>query len=358
MALAKTNAALYSVEKTEDTYEANMEPIALEVSADIRNIVSGNGIIVVVPNIIKNTYYSDSTLFVSTNGTDYTPVNMDFVVFDLIYSNKLSKFIAVGMIKNETAASIKTSADGITWESETLCTIQFGKPTCYYAIRESGSGFYVMEYLKSSNATTSYHYSGYVEKKDGSYQASNVVYVGSGYLTTSKAIKGNERTVVNKKVQTGSTITQASMDPVLFVDGYFIYFHGANIYKSLNGVDYSLVGATAYSLKYICKYQGYYYGIAEDHICRATTLAKLCSVASEDYKEIDNNGYNYAAVHDDYMILCASGFLFKTTIGGSSNPADQTIKTISATEALKQAKEYTDAQYALLEARIAALENK
>lgn len=352
--IARTNAALYSVEKSEDTYSVNMSPIALESSAEIRSVATGNGIIIVLPEPGKD----NTILSVSTDGKSYTTYAMDFVVHDLIYSENMSMFIAVGRASSRKLA---TSADGITWIEDDWGSLGAGAPYgevyVYYGIRESGDGFYLL----GSNGSL---YSAYVQfDESANYTYSNMAKSSADALSVFDCvIKGNERTIIvdsgYKKayVQAGNTIKKSTIIPDMFIDGYFIRFDGSNIYKSLNAIDYSLVGATAYALNYICFYEGYYYGIAEGHVCRATSIAGLCSVDSTEYKDIENLTYSYVHAFEEYMLLCSGGFFFKTTIGGSSNPVTETITTISATAALEQSKTYTDEQIAEVIARIEALE--
>lgn len=351
--LARTNAALYSAEKAEDTYSVIMAPIALESNAEIRSIATGNGIIIILPEPGND----NTILSVSTDGKAYSSHAMDFVVNDLIYSENMSKFIAVG---GSGGHVLKTSTDGCSWTEEEWGNLgATSELAAYWSIRESGSGFYL------SGINSGYLYSAYVQfDADSNYAYSNQVNkrINSPLLGNDRITKGNERTIIsdfsyaNAEVQTGNTITRTTIMPNMFVDGYFIRFDGANIYKSLNGIDYSLVGATAYALNYICFYDGYYYGIAAGHVCRATSIAGLCAVDSTEYKEIENLTYSYIHTFEEYMLLCSGGFFFKTTIGGSSNPATETITTISATAALDQANAYTDEQIAEVIARIEALE--
>lgn len=368
MAIAKTNASLYSSDSANDDFSVNMRPIALEVTDDFKGIVHGNGKIIAFP--FANT--SNTIISVSADeGETFSSVTMDFVVQDVIYSDNLSKFIAVGHTTDAIAkAKVETSVDGLEWIEE-----DFGSPgtnvTHNIAIREAENGFYLMGFNIANSTSSGQIYSiksALIQfDASGNPSYSNNASISIPYKTNNvvnefKAIiKGNARTAFqcgsNWYIQSGSTITQATVAPSAFVDGYFIRFDKNSVYKSLNALNYSLVCTSAYELKQACKYDGYYYCFTESKACRVVNLADLANVDSSEYIDTETCTHTAIASMDDYMLLCTSGFVFKTTIDDPKKDATTLmVETLSATESLNQSKEYTNEQVAALIARIEALE--
>ena len=380
MAIAKTNASLYSVEQQEEKSEfsVNIFPIALETSKWVKGIVSGNNVIIV----FFQTDASHSLIAVSVDdGATFKTIEMDFIVYDMIYSENLSKFIAVGYTKNATSFKderrMGVSEDGFTWLAEDWGDLGCGyEITRYTCIRESSSGFYVIGLTRYGTSDVNYFVSSLVQlDSEGSCAYSYISDKIIADLTRDpfeKIIKGNERSIFNNYqqnlkdcwgMQTGDTLKKTEHGfllngkGVVFVDGYFVRFDGNNVHRSLNGVDYTFVCTSAYELKQICKHNGYYYCFAESKVCRVKNIADLAEVDSSEYLDIETCSHTAIASMDDYMLLCADGFIFKTTIDDPKKDATTlTVETLSATESLKQSKEYTDEQLAAIIARIEALE--
>lgn len=376
MAIAKTNASLYSTEEQLDEYSVNLFPVALDSTKAIKGFVHGNGSIIAFFQMDgTNSYIGIST----DDGATFKTVAMDFIICDMIFSNNLSKFIAVGYSINGNGKDercIKTSEDGCSWASEDWGNLgQEYNIERYACIRESSDGFYVIG-TGAFNTTNYYAISSFVKFDDtGSCVYSNIsdksaIKTDEDFFAN--ITKGNERTIFRADVgnyspvwwlQTGNKLinsTKASEKPKetdVFLDGYFYNFDGNNIYKSLNGVDYTLVCTSAYELKQICKHDGKYYCFAESKVCRVASIADLANVDSSEYLDIEKCTHTAIASMDDYMLLCTGGFVFKTTVDDPKKDANTlTVETLSATESLNQSKEYTDEQVATLITRIEALE--
>lgn len=378
MALAKTNATAFSLEPDVDNSFYSEAMISTsDANVNISNSCS-HGDIVIAWKIGKN--YDSTTgydLFVSSDaGVNFSVVHMGFKISDVIYSSALGKFICSGFTGNKTSSDdntffFKASTDGITWAD--VVTDLYAPKVVYGLLEDSEGAILIAGHGKpSSNSVSNTSFTAKLKKNSsGGFTASNIFTSNMIYLgAVSSLVKGNGKIIVAGTTGTGSSLSRfifanesvnsADKTPDLFADGRFIIIASTSVYKSINGVDYTLVGQSAIAMKKIVKSNGYFYGFTDTKICRAATLDALVAVPSEDYVDIGETvTYNHVFANDAYMVLFCVGFALKVVIkGGSNNPAIITIGTISATEALKQAKEYTDAQYALLEARIAALENK
>lgn len=195
----------------------------------------------------------------------------------------------------------------------------------------------------------------YSEKISLSVQSYNGVY------------KENNRIIMkasNKCVITPESVISTSYFPDAFVDGYFIAIANQKLYRSLNGVDYNLIGSCAITetgnTKSVVKHGGYYYILGKSAACRGKTLKEALRKGIEEYVPYDAGAeipFKSVALLDGKIALLCNGYLLVLDMGGGSDPVTETIETLSAKAALKKAMEYTDEKIASLEARIAALEN-
>ena len=220
-------------------------------------------------------------------------------------------------------------------------------------------------------------------------EGQNFISIGvSSYFSPDQGYFKRSRLIKDRVVMTERTGTSTTSDTVLisldgnrvvagskytaFAYGYFysnvsMSNSAGRLYYSVNGVDYSILKNTedrggAKILEFSDGITGIFFTKDGRRVfAAAENPAKLAAAMDSEAVEVsvmgsiltgtENGGYTY--------IGCTGGVILKTHIdySGSSNiPEVSTLKTLSAKQALKQAQKYADEKYALLEARIAALE--
>lgn len=162
----------------------------------------------------------------------------------------------------------------------------------------------------------------------------------------------------------------------IYAGGFFWIVKNNTLYKSLNGGDYSKVytysSSESSELKFVKDYNGYiafvgYIGKIDDTYqyyiaVAAEASATAVEKAMQNKVEFtsDYEIYDMVCVDDTIYFSCSSGIIIEAQFGNEEEkiPADVIlIKTLSAKQALTEAKSYTDEKYAELEARIAVLES-
>ncbi len=352
MALAKTNATAYNT----NLEEGNEEPLSISTSAivlngnnEIKDIIDHNG-----TNLI---FMKDSTrIFVSTNGGSYLEIDLEFTVNDVIYSDSMEKFVAVGSGSNKI--KIKTSHNAVTWEEADWGSFETGSyKSSIIAIMELGESFLVVGYYQPS--TSNIYFAVNVSFTNDTYTYSE--YITFNASGQGNAFKGNNRIILDsKRVITPGVYTVTNYYPVEVADGYFIAITGQKLYRSINGVDYNLLGTCAIEPVSVMKHDGYYYIFGKNAACRGNTWIEAMNKGIEEYVPYDGGieiPFTSTALLDEKIALLCNGYILILNTGGGSNPVTEAIETLSAKAALKKAMSYVDEKIAALEERVADLEN-
>lgn len=201
------------------------------------------------------------------------------------------------------------------------------------------------------------------------------------YFKWSKLLK--DRVVMTERTGTSTTSDTVviSLDGTRVVAGssYTAFAHGyfysnvsftnsiGRLYYSINGIDYSLLKVTedrgsAKIMEFSDGVTGIFF--TKDGVlsfAAAESPAKLAEAMENRAVAVSVMGHVLAGTeHGGHTYIgCTGGVILKTHVdysGNGSVPEVVVLKTLGARQALEQAKKYTDERYALLEARIAALE--
>lgn len=352
MALAKTNVAAYKTnmgDGNEEPLIISTTAIALSENKVVKDIINNNSI-----NLILMT--NSSKIYVSTDGGNYSEIDLGFTVNDIIYSDSMEKFIAVG--SGADKVKIKISNNAVVWEEVDWGNFETGSyKSSILAIMELGESFLITGYYRPS--TSNIHFAVNVSFVNGAYTYSeHITFNASG---EGNAFKGNNRIILgSKRVITPGAYTVTSYYPAAVADGYFIAIAGQKLYRSINGVDYNLLGTCAIEPVSAMKHDGYYYIFGKNAVCRGKTWSEVLNKGIGEYVPYDGGveiPFTSVSLLDGKLALLCSGYVVVLNTGGGNDPIVETIETLSAKAALKKAMEYADGQIASLAERIAALEN-
>lgn len=357
MALAKTNVAAYKTnpgEGNEEAFSISTTAMIFNSNEKIEPVVNGNGINVIFMRGLTK-------IFVSENREEYSEIDLGYIINDVIYSETMNKFIAVGT--REDKPKIKTSYTAIDWAEEDWGDFGLGKysKSGLDNILEIGEKFLILgNYYESMKQ----------------YFAISVLFLNDSYVYSEKMFlqtntytnifKGNNRMAskpegnIRGKIITLEGIMDTSYYPAAVADGYFIAIAGQKLYRSINGVDYNLLGTCAIEPVCAMKHDGYYYIFGKNAVCRGKTWIEALNKGIEEYVPYDGGveiPFTSVSLLDGQLALLCNGYIVVLNTGGGNDPMVETIETLSAKAALKKAMEYADGQIAFLEERIAALEN-
>lgn len=348
--IGKTNANIVNENSSNIDMTIIYQRVPVNFSGKIQNVIQQEDKIVIQPFDFANLYVS------SNGGGEFIAVDLGFSICDLIYANSLQKFIAVGYTASDTfyiynsQPRMAYSEDAITWVS---CDISSVNPLSrIYSIREQAEKLVIFG-IVSAYATSQKR--GYIAYKITLDNSIATVISQSIYQTQvsdgSKfdAIKGSGNTILCGSYNGGKNIFASSDGNSVNYYGTFPdYYNGEvfvrkaenSIYTSYDGKDYILAGETEKKISFIFKYNYKYYGIAEGKI--------YCGESIQDMLKNDS-GFNFESavitmcwIFGETIYLGTYGALFDLRIMQDYNPDVVLIKSISAKQALADAKDYTN----------------
>ena len=365
MALAKTNVTAYKTnfgEGNEEAFSVSTSVITFNSNNVVKNIVNKDEINVIFIS-------SSSKIYVSTFGGEYLEIDLEFTVHDVIYSDSIKKFIAVGAGDNRI--KIKSSQDAIAWEEENWGDfgVESFTSSSILGIMEVENTFLIAVSCRQGNSPA--YFAVNVSFRENEYIHSEQIVLGS----FSNVFKGNNRMIFDGGNTSGIqviTVGENSKNntnkfPKTSADGYFINiskdkYQIPELYRAVNCIDYNLVatGTSAIELISAMKYEGYYYLFTATSMCRGKSWTDVMNKGIEEYVPYDGGTEipftSVAPLNGEIALLC-NGYIVILNIGGESNPIVETMETLSAKAALRKAMSYADEKIAHLEERIAALEN-
>lgn len=363
MALAKTNTKIY---ESEASKQLNMQIVTAGNTTAPNSIAYGNGIYAFAG-------YGESSVQYSSDGEFFETAFLTFDAYDVIYSESKEAFIIVG---SKTVGSDKCPIIVSTVNFNSFTEVYnpgfiTNNISFLYGIFEIGSRFFALAKCEADGC----FFSSITFNSSFQVEANRTISIASD-LHLVRICKGNNRFLIEAygsggypniyfcaaTISGGSYISQrasssdASDKPILlgFANGYFFRQESYNkkaLTYSIDGLSWNSISTLNDTLDAVVYLNREYLFICEGKICRRNDIA----ITSED---VFNIVPGLPKTGPGVVVNDAAYLLGTNIIRLAAEDSDPTIEAdkLSATQALKLSKNYSNQLYAALDARVSALE--